>query len=102
VYSFVKGPIKDGDVIRHTCDNKCCINPDHLIAGTQAENIKDIYDRGRQQRERKITRDLFPQIKQEFDSGVSAYRLGPKYGVSATTMRRWLKKIEKGGQRGET
>lgn len=33
-------------VIRHKCDNKACINPDHLEEGTQKENMKDIVRRG--------------------------------------------------------
>ncbi len=28
-------------VARHTCDNKWCINPDHIIPGTHAENAQD-------------------------------------------------------------
>lgn len=34
-------------VARHTCDNPPCINPDHLIEGTQADNIDDAVARGR-------------------------------------------------------
>lgn len=36
-----------GLVIRHKCDNPSCINPEHLISGTQKENINDISLRGR-------------------------------------------------------
>lgn len=39
--------IPDGMVIRHKCDNPRCVNPAHLIHGTQAENIHDIVERGR-------------------------------------------------------
>lgn len=28
-------------VVRHTCDNALCINPNHLILGTQADNVAD-------------------------------------------------------------
>lgn len=33
--------------INHTCDNRACINPAHLYAGTQAENMEDMVRRGR-------------------------------------------------------
>jgi hypothetical protein len=37
----------DDLVVRHTCDNPICVNPDHLILGTVADNNKDTMDRGR-------------------------------------------------------
>lgn len=36
-----------GQVIRHTCDNPRCINPQHLIIGSRADNNKDRADRNR-------------------------------------------------------
>tara|TARA_R110002033_G_scaffold4867_1_gene22426 strand:+ start:277 stop:690 length:414 start_codon:yes stop_codon:yes gene_type:complete len=34
-------------VVRHSCDNITCINPLHLLAGTEVENMQDRRDRGR-------------------------------------------------------
>ena len=34
-------------VICHKCDNPKCINPEHLFKGTQSENMKDSYQKGR-------------------------------------------------------
>lgn len=31
----------------HTCDNGCCINPDHLFWGTQTDNMQDMAKKGR-------------------------------------------------------
>ena len=39
--------LQPGNVIRHTCDVPHCFNPDHLIEGTQADNLRDAIDRGR-------------------------------------------------------
>lgn len=38
-YIEAKGPIPEGMVIDHLCRNKACVNPDHLEAVPQRENI---------------------------------------------------------------
>jgi hypothetical protein len=35
------------DVVRHSCDNRICINPDHLLPGTPIDNVKDRNQRAR-------------------------------------------------------
>ena len=45
-YEMHKGPIPEGNLIRHTCDIKGCVNPDHLLAGTHKDNMRDAIERG--------------------------------------------------------
>ncbi len=40
-------PVPAGLVIRHTCDVTNCVNPRHLILGTQVENLADMRAKGR-------------------------------------------------------
>ena len=40
------GPIPDGQVVRHRCDNPPCVRLDHLELGTQADNVRDRDTRG--------------------------------------------------------
>ncbi len=46
-YEWAHGPIPPGNVVMHTCDNRCCVNPDHLRAGTQGDNLRDMHAKGR-------------------------------------------------------
>lgn len=51
----VNGPIARGKVIRHTCDNRGCCNPAHLVTGDHEDNTQDIVDRGRVRARRVLT-----------------------------------------------
>jgi hypothetical protein len=46
-YTLVNGPVPEGYVIRHICDTPLCVRPDHLLAGTQKENVQDAVTKGR-------------------------------------------------------
>lgn len=37
----------EGTQLNHHCDNGYCVNPDHMWAGTQLENIADMFKKGR-------------------------------------------------------
>lgn len=45
--SIPKSTTYHGTVVMHKCDNKRCVNPDHLQLGTQSDNIRDCYSKGR-------------------------------------------------------
>lgn len=49
-YALAVGSIPDGLVIRHRCDNPACCRPEHLLLGTQLQNIADRQERSRQAR----------------------------------------------------
>lgn len=41
------GPIEEGKLICHSCDNPRCVNPEHLFQGTNLDNEKDKDSKGR-------------------------------------------------------
>ena len=46
-WEAVNGPIPAGFGLMHSCDVRCCVNPSHLSPGTQADNLKDMFAKGR-------------------------------------------------------
>jgi DNA-binding CsgD family transcriptional regulator len=47
MWQFENGEIPDGMCVLHTCDNRLCVNPNHLFIGTHLDNAKDRDQKGR-------------------------------------------------------
>ena len=75
-YELYVGKIPKGKCIMHKCDNRACVNPDHLMIGTQKDNMDDMRIKGRGARgercnKAKLTeadivriKDIYPRLTQ--------------------------------------
>ena len=46
-YELFVGPVPKGQLLMHACDNRKCVNPEHLVPGTKQENNDDTSAKGR-------------------------------------------------------
>ncbi|MGW2594822.1 helix-turn-helix domain-containing protein [Streptomyces sp. NPDC001515] len=83
----------EGLYVLHACDNPPCVNPNHLSAGTAADNAADMVGKGRQargtgRRTSKLTEAQIPEIRARAAAGEMQKVLAAEYGVSHPTISR--------------
>lgn len=82
-------------VVRHTCDNRLCVNPEHLLGGTQGQNLRDAVKRGRWP-QAKLTETQVSEIREKFDGGgYTLAALGRAYGVSYQQIGNIVKRLQR-------
>jgi hypothetical protein len=94
VYKLLHGGIPEGKFILHSCDNPPCCNPDHLRAGTQAENVRDRQERGRHRFKPQATTlsdDDVRAIRALHAEGISQSEIGRRYSVNQGSISRLVR-----------
>src|SRR5690606_5888336 len=92
------GDIPEGQVVRHNCDNRMCVNTAHLSLGTYKDNSEDMVDRGRSCRGEKhwnviLSDKDVEDIRTEYAKGVLTQdMLAEAYGVSRVAITKRLRK----------
>ena len=98
-WMFAHGPAPAELCVCHTCDNRLCVNPDHLFLGTKADNTADAIAKGRHsttvnplrgehQPTAKLNEVAVRVIRYMAAKGVTASKLARVHGVGRTTIRR--------------
>jgi hypothetical protein len=92
-YEQARGPIPEGLQLDHLCQNRDCVNPDHMEPVTPLENT-------RRSRSSKLTLEQAQEIERLAKTGLSSYKIAPRFGVSPQTVRLIRKNGADGPRRG--
>lgn len=103
-YEQAHGPIPEGLIVLHKCDNPSCINPDHLRVGTYKDNMEDMILKGRKKTKYKLSPEQYREI---YVSTTQLEETAKKFGikishVASIRRRETAALFTKGLQRGET
>lgn len=76
----------------HTCDNRKCVNPNHLYWGTRQQNVDDAWDRsrmphGESHREARLSERDVVALRYEYAAGAEVQDLCLTYGLAESTIR---------------
>ncbi|MFS8369539.1 HNH endonuclease signature motif containing protein [Acetobacter indonesiensis] len=86
-YEDKYGPIPQGMIVMHLCDNPACCNPDHLVLGTNKENMHDSILKGHQNRAK--LQNLLDRVLAQKKAGKSPKEIAEATGTGVTTVE-WL------------
>lgn len=91
-YEIEHGEIPEGRLLRHRCGNPRCVNPTHLIPGTEADNYADRYDQWWTLPIREpMTADLIRDVMLLADAGLSPETITADFGLYPSETKRALK-----------
>ncbi len=96
-YELVNGPLPEGVLALHRCDNPPCCNPAHLFPGTNQDNTADMDRKGRRGEHHPVgslngravlTSPAVQEIRQLHAQGIGYRRLAQMFGVGMSTIAR--------------
>ncbi len=86
-YKIHFGEIGEKILVCHKCDNRKCVNPEHLFLGTPKENMHDKINKNRSASTgRLLNKNIVLDIRNLRENGVKYKELAERYNVSQNTI----------------
>jgi hypothetical protein len=87
-YELFVALIPEGKHVLHRCDNRLCVNPEHLFLGDAIDNIRDMDQKQRRGSRSVITEAMRDSIKAMLADRYSQAAIAEKFNVNQTTISR--------------
>lgn len=93
VWTAANGHIPDGHEVCHSCDNRACVNIEHLFLGTRLDNMRDMISKGRDNKASgsrhgmaKLNEAIVTAIRIRHQRGERGADLAREFGLSKSGM----------------
>ena len=83
---FLGRPLTRGEVTRHLCHNKACVEVTHLAPGSQYDNYLDNYKAGKQHPAQKLTDEAVREIRRLRATGITIAKLAKLFDIAGSTV----------------
>lgn len=91
-WELANGQPPGDNLVRHICDEPLCQNPSHLLLGNNTDNMRDMYERGRNRHLRgeehprsTLNAEVVKEIRALYNSGVTKSAIARELGIPRRT-----------------
>ncbi len=97
-WTLFNGVIQNNLRVCHSCDNRMCVNPNHLFLGTAKDNMQDCLRKGRKNPAKGekvatsvLTRKQVETVKDLCGQGLSQSEVGRMFGVKSQAINKIMR-----------
>lgn len=97
LFTWTNGPIEEGNVIGHLCNNKGCINTKHLYQTTPEQNSTDasrdgLYRTGERHPKARHTKEHVIRMRELYEEGLTQEAIGKLYNITQSRVSEIIRK----------